>query len=97
MYAMTGLYAESGCAAESDIAGPSAPHPPREFTKCHSRNPSAGICDRYLLLYKSCPILIKLKDSLSCKNIQYDWQRSRTRERKGKTASAIPRNIRHSS
>ncbi|CAH2236322.1 jg10704 [Pararge aegeria aegeria] len=52
MYAMTGLYAESGC-AEGDAAGPSTPplpahpsHPPRESTKCHSRNPSAGICDR---------------------------------------------------
>ncbi|XP_072940913.1 solute carrier organic anion transporter family member 3A1 [Epargyreus clarus] len=50
MYAMTGLYAESGCAegATSDAAGPSAPHslPTRESVKCHSRNPSAGICDR---------------------------------------------------
>ncbi|OWR47747.1 hypothetical protein KGM_215607 [Danaus plexippus plexippus] len=46
MYAMTGLYAESGC-AEGD-AGPSVPPPahPRDTTKCHSRNPSAGICDR---------------------------------------------------
>ncbi|KAJ0182431.1 hypothetical protein K1T71_001800 [Dendrolimus kikuchii] len=52
MYAMTGLYAESGCAegAGDDAAGPSTPplpsHPPRESIKCHSRNPSAGICDR---------------------------------------------------
>lgn len=53
MYAMTGLYAESTC-AEADFvdgaAGPSAPppsHPPRDSIKCHSRNPSAGICDRY--------------------------------------------------
>ncbi|XP_068626972.1 solute carrier organic anion transporter family member 3A1 [Battus philenor] len=48
MYAMTGLYAESTC-AEGE-AGPSTPphdkHPPRESVKCHSRNPSAGICDR---------------------------------------------------
>ncbi|KAJ8736255.1 hypothetical protein PYW08_006911 [Mythimna loreyi] len=50
MYAMTGLYAESGCAEASDEAGPSTPphpsHPPRESVKCHSRNPSAGVCDR---------------------------------------------------
>ncbi|XP_050346406.1 solute carrier organic anion transporter family member 5A1 [Nymphalis io] len=50
MYAMTGLYAESGCAEAGDVAGPSAPphpaHSLRESTKCHSRNPSAGICDR---------------------------------------------------
>ncbi|XP_026739045.1 solute carrier organic anion transporter family member 5A1 isoform X1 [Trichoplusia ni] len=51
MYAMTGLYAESGCAdGAGDEAGPSTPphlsHPPRESVKCHSRNPSAGICDR---------------------------------------------------
>ncbi|RVE48168.1 hypothetical protein evm_007228 [Chilo suppressalis] len=52
MYAMTGLYAESGCAEAGgdDAAGPSTPpppsHPPREPGKCHSRNPSAGICDR---------------------------------------------------
>ncbi|XP_038208438.1 solute carrier organic anion transporter family member 5A1 isoform X2 [Zerene cesonia] len=50
MYAMTGLYAESGCgeSGASDTAGPSAPpsYPPRESIKCHSRNPSAGICDR---------------------------------------------------
>ncbi|CAK1602197.1 unnamed protein product [Parnassius mnemosyne] len=50
MYAMTGLYAESTCAEGSDVAGPSTPphtaHPPRESIKCHSRNPSAGICDR---------------------------------------------------
>ncbi|XP_075974203.1 organic anion transporting polypeptide 30B [Anticarsia gemmatalis] len=51
MYAMTGLYAESGCAdGAGDEAGPSTPphpsHPPRESIKCHSRNPSAGICDR---------------------------------------------------
>lgn len=49
MYAMTGLYAESGCEGE-EAAGPSTPphptHPPRESIKCHSRNPSAGICDR---------------------------------------------------
>ncbi|CAH2050576.1 unnamed protein product, partial [Iphiclides podalirius] len=49
MYAMTGLYAESAC-AEGSEAGPSTPphvaHPPRESIKCHSRNPSAGICDR---------------------------------------------------
>ncbi|KPI94972.1 Solute carrier organic anion transporter family member 5A1 [Papilio xuthus] len=48
MYAMTGLYAESGC-AEGE-AGPSTPphvaHPTRDSVKCHSRNPSAGICDR---------------------------------------------------
>lgn len=52
MYAMTGLYAESACADGSgdDAAGPSAPlpsHPPRESIKCHSRNPSVGLCDRY--------------------------------------------------
>ncbi|KAG6453172.1 hypothetical protein O3G_MSEX008005 [Manduca sexta] len=51
MYAMTGLYAESGCTeGAADEAGPSTPplpsHPPRESVKCHSRNPSAGICDR---------------------------------------------------
>ncbi|XP_049879554.1 solute carrier organic anion transporter family member 5A1 isoform X2 [Pectinophora gossypiella] len=52
MYAMTGLYAESGCTegVGDDAAGPSTPphpsHPPRESIKCHSRNPSAGICDR---------------------------------------------------
>ncbi|KAM3967710.1 organic anion transporting polypeptide 30B isoform 1-T2 [Aphomia sociella] len=51
MYAMTGLYAESACAeGGDDSAGPSTPphpsHPPREPGKCHSRNPSAGICDR---------------------------------------------------
>ncbi|XP_050681261.1 solute carrier organic anion transporter family member 3A1 [Leptidea sinapis] len=47
MYAMTGLYAESGCgeAGVQDTAGPSA-HPTRETIKCHSRNPSAGIIDR---------------------------------------------------
>ncbi|XP_052738618.1 solute carrier organic anion transporter family member 5A1 [Bicyclus anynana] len=52
MYAMTGLYAESGC-ADGDAAGSGTPpppahpsHPPRDATKCHSRNPSAGICDR---------------------------------------------------
>ncbi|XP_073958010.1 organic anion transporting polypeptide 30B isoform X2 [Choristoneura fumiferana] len=55
MYAMTGLYAESGGAEAGceECAGPSAPahpphppHPPRDPVKCHSRNPSAGICDR---------------------------------------------------
>lgn len=52
MYAMTGLYAESGCTegAGDDVAGPSTPphpsHPPRESIKCHSRNPSSGMCDR---------------------------------------------------
>lgn len=50
MYAMTGLYAESGCAEGEEVAGPSTPphptHPPRESIKCHSRNPSAGITDR---------------------------------------------------
>lgn len=52
MYAMTGLYAESGCTegAGDSAPGPSTPphpsHPPRESIKCHSRNPSAGICDR---------------------------------------------------
>lgn len=52
MYAMTGLYAETG-GAETEEAGPSTPppppppHPPRDSIKCHSRNPSAGICDRY--------------------------------------------------
>lgn len=51
MYAMTGLYAESGCAdGAADETDPSTPpqlsHPPRESIKCHSRNPSAGICDR---------------------------------------------------
>ncbi|KAJ2948167.1 hypothetical protein O0L34_g9976 [Tuta absoluta] len=50
MYAMTGLYAESGGGEGDDVAGPSTPphpsHPPREAHKCHSRNPSAGICDR---------------------------------------------------
>lgn len=51
MYAMTGLYAESGCTeGAGDEAGPSTPphpsHPPRESVKCHSRNPSAGVCDR---------------------------------------------------
>ncbi|XP_053619039.1 solute carrier organic anion transporter family member 5A1 isoform X2 [Plodia interpunctella] len=51
MYAMTGLYAESGCGDNADNPpGPSTPphpsHPPREPGKCHSRNPSAGICDR---------------------------------------------------
>ncbi|XP_060805565.1 solute carrier organic anion transporter family member 5A1 isoform X1 [Amyelois transitella] len=51
MYAMTGLYAESGCGdGADDPPGPSAPphpsHPPRDPSKCHSRNPSAGICDR---------------------------------------------------
>ncbi|XP_041974935.1 solute carrier organic anion transporter family member 5A1 [Aricia agestis] len=53
MYAMTGLYAESGCADVSgkDAAGPSAPPshpalPPRDAVKCHSRNPSAGIYER---------------------------------------------------
>lgn len=52
MYAMTGLYAESGGAETGgdDAAGPSTPplpsHPPRESIKCHSRNPSSGICDR---------------------------------------------------
>ncbi|XP_047023023.1 solute carrier organic anion transporter family member 3A1 [Helicoverpa zea] len=51
MYAMTGLYAESGCAdGAGDEAGPSTPphlsHPPRESVKCHSRNPSAGVVDR---------------------------------------------------
>lgn len=52
MYAMTGLYAESGCTegGGDDAPGPSTPpppsHPPRESGKCHSRNPSAGICDR---------------------------------------------------
>ncbi|XP_063548392.1 solute carrier organic anion transporter family member 3A1 [Cydia strobilella] len=53
MYAMTGLYAESG-GAEADDAGPGPSaahpplpaHPPRDPVKCHSRNPSAGICDR---------------------------------------------------
>lgn len=52
MYAMTGLYAES-VPVEGDCgdgaAGPSAPppsHPLRDSIKCHSRNPSAGICDR---------------------------------------------------
>ncbi|KAI5634826.1 organic anion transporter polypeptide (OATP) family domain-containing protein [Phthorimaea operculella] len=49
MYAMTGLYAESGGGEGDDVAGPSTPphpsHPPREAHKCHSRNPSAGICD----------------------------------------------------
>ncbi|KAI8438673.1 hypothetical protein MSG28_011091 [Choristoneura fumiferana] len=52
---MTGLYAESGGAEAGceECAGPSAPahpphppHPPRDPVKCHSRNPSAGICDR---------------------------------------------------
>lgn len=52
MYAMTGLYAESGGTdgAGDDVAGPSTPphpsHPPRESIKCHSRNPSSGVCDR---------------------------------------------------
>lgn len=55
MYAMTGLYAET-TGAEGDTidqtAGPSGPplpsHPPRDSHpgKCHSRNPSTGICDR---------------------------------------------------
>ncbi|CAG9135206.1 unnamed protein product [Plutella xylostella] len=50
IYAMTGLYAESG-GGEGEGAGPSAPPapshpPPRDAIKCHSRNPSAGIQDR---------------------------------------------------
>lgn len=57
MYAMTGLYAESGCVdGAGDEAGSSAPpqpsHPPRESIKCHSRNPSAGICDRYTYIFQ---------------------------------------------
>ncbi|XP_037866801.1 solute carrier organic anion transporter family member 5A1 isoform X2 [Bombyx mori] len=50
MYAMTGLYAESVGIDGEKVARPITPplpsHPPRESIKCHSRNPSAGICDR---------------------------------------------------
>lgn len=56
MYAMTGLYSEHAApeGEETEGAGPSAadtpiPVHPTSHVKCHSRNPSSGIVDKYVI------------------------------------------------